>query len=79
MLSSCAWFRGAPEPSPSHARVHELTATAYNSARGQTDADATLTAFGIRLRPGMRSVSVSRDLESLGLRDGVQITIAVRG
>ena len=74
-LSGCAWFRGAPEPS--RARVHELevTATAYNSVRGQTDGDATLTAFGIRLRPGMRIVAVSRDLEKLGLREGVRITI----
>jgi len=73
VLSGCAWFRGAPPSAP----THELwvTATAYNSVRSQTDADSSVTAFGIRLRPGMRIVAVSRDLEKLGLREGVRITI----
>ena len=72
-LSGCAWFRAPPPPAP----AHELwvTATAYNSVRGQTDSDAAITAFGIRLRPGMRIVAVSRDLEKLGLREGVRIKI----
>jgi 3D (Asp-Asp-Asp) domain-containing protein len=74
-LSGCAWFRGAPEPAKP-ARELEVTATAYNSVRGQTDGDATLTAFGIRLRPGMRIVAVSRDLEKLGLRQGVRLRIS---
>ncbi len=73
VLSGCAWFRGAAPGAP----AHELwvTATAYNSLRAQTDGDSSLTAFGIRLRPGMRIVAVSRDLEKLGLREGVRITI----
>ena len=72
-LSACSWFRGPPPAPP----AHELwvTATAYNSVRGQTDSDAAITAFGIRLRPGMRIVAVSRDLEKLGLREGVRIRI----
>ena len=72
-LSGCAWFRAAPPP----ALEHELwvTATAYNSVRSQTDADGSLTAFGLRLRPGMRIVAVSRDLEKLGMRQGVRIAI----
>ena len=70
LLSGCAWFRPA-------ARVRELevTATAFNSTRGQTDATPAITAFGLRLRPGMRVVAVSRDLEALGLTSGVRIRI----
>ncbi len=76
-LSGCAWLRGAPEAAKPGAREHvlEVTATAYNSVRGQTDGNPSITAFGIRLRPGMRIVAVSRDLEKLGLRQGVRIAI----
>jgi 3D (Asp-Asp-Asp) domain-containing protein len=71
-VSGCAWFRPAPAPA---ARELEVTATAFNSTQGQTDASPAITAFGIRLRPGMRVVAVSRDLEELGLTEGVQIRI----
>lgn len=74
-LSGCAWLRAKPESAGEYTHSLEVTATAYNSVRGQTDGDATLTAFGIRLRPGMRIVAVSRDLEKLGLREGVRIRI----
>lgn len=68
-LSGCAWLRGEPQ--------HELqvTATAYNSTAAQTDSHPRTTAFGIWLRPGMRIVAVSRDLEALGLTRGVRIRI----
>jgi 3D (Asp-Asp-Asp) domain-containing protein len=56
-------------------RELEVTATAYNSLRGQTDGNPSITAYGIRLRPGMRIVAVSRDLEALGLREGVKLQI----
>ena len=69
-MAGCAWFRPAPT-----ARELEVTATAYNSVRGQTDGTPAITAFGIRLRPGMRIVAVSRDLEALGLTEGVRIRI----
>ena len=75
-LSGCAWFRGAPEAPPKPPRELEVTATAYNSVRGQTDDNPGITAFGIRLRPGMRIVAVSRDLEKLGLRQGVRLRIS---
>ena len=69
-LSACSWLRPAlPE------RELEVLATAYNSVRGQTDASPDTTAFGIRLRPGMKIVAVSRDLEQLGLREGVRVWI----
>ena len=70
LVSGCAWFR---PPLPT--RELEVTATAYNSTSGQTDASPAITAFGIRLRPGMRIVAVSRDLEELGLTEGVSIRI----
>jgi 3D (Asp-Asp-Asp) domain-containing protein len=79
LVSGCAWFRPAPPAPPARPaqRAHELevTATAYNSTPGQTDASPAITAFGIRLRPGMRIVAVSRDLEELGLTEGVLIRI----
>ena len=52
-----------------------MTATAYNSVHAQTDAHPDVTAFGIKLRPGMKIVAVSRDLERLGLREGTRLTI----
>lgn len=69
VVSGCAWLRPAPE------RELEVTATAYNSTPDQTDRNPTTTAFGIWLRPGMRIVAVSRDLEALGLVRGVRIRI----
>jgi len=70
LSSGCAWFRPA-QP----VREIEVTATAYNSVRGQTDGSPGTTAYGIRLEPGMHIVAVSRDLEELGLREGVRIRI----
>jgi 3D (Asp-Asp-Asp) domain-containing protein len=79
LVSGCAWFRPAQPEVPARpklpARELEVTATAYNSASGQTDSSPALTAFGIRLQPGMRIVAVSRDLEALGLTEGVSIHI----
>jgi 3D (Asp-Asp-Asp) domain-containing protein len=75
-LSGCSWFRGAPEAPKPGARELEVTATAYNSVRGQTDGSPAITAYGIKLRPGMRIVAVSRDLEKLGLRHGAKIRIS---
>src|SRR5262249_27543602 len=70
VLSGCAWFRPPLPP-----RELEVTATAFNSVRGQTDARPEITAFGTRLKPGMRIVAVSPDLEELGLTEGVRIRI----
>jgi 3D (Asp-Asp-Asp) domain-containing protein len=78
LVSGCAWFRPAPPAVPARpeppARELEVTATAYNSASGQAEASPA-TAFGIRLQPGMRVVAISRDLEALGLTEGVHIHI----
>ena len=55
--------------------VLTVTATAYNSLPGQTQGDPTLTAWGIRLVPGMQAIAVSRDLIRLGLTKGVEVRI----
>jgi 3D (Asp-Asp-Asp) domain-containing protein len=53
-----------------------VTATAYNSLHGQGQGDPELTAFGIRLRPGMRIIAVSDDLyRRFGLREGTRVRI----
>lgn len=62
-------------PDPARARELEVTATAYNSVRRQTVGDPALTAWGDRLRPGMKAIAVSRDLIELGLRHGVEVEI----
>jgi 3D (Asp-Asp-Asp) domain-containing protein len=56
-------------------RELQVTATAFNSLAGQTDATPTLTASGDRLRPGMRAIAVSRDLEREGLTFGTRVKI----
>ena len=52
-----------------------MTATAFNSVVGQTDAQPTLTASGEHLRPGLRALAVSSDLEREGLRFGTRVEI----
>ncbi len=52
-----------------------VLATAFNSTRAQTSDHPHVTAWGLSLRPGMRAIAVSRDLESLGLVCGVRVRI----
>jgi len=52
-----------------------VTATAYNSVRSQTDKHPTLTAWGYRLKPGMKVVAVSHDLIKQGLTHGAWVVI----
>jgi 3D (Asp-Asp-Asp) domain-containing protein len=65
----------APTPPPSATREIQVTATAFNSVADQTDAQPRLTASGDRLRPGMRVIAVSRDLERAGLTFGKRVEI----
>jgi len=75
----------APEPRPPPAaeepalRELEVTATAFTSHEAQTDAHPRLTASGERLRPGMRALAVSRDLERAGLTFGTEVQIEGHG
>ncbi|MCH2169263.1 3D domain-containing protein [Myxococcota bacterium] len=56
-------------------RSMEVTATAYNSLPQQTNDDPRLAAWGDILRPGTKSIAVSRDLLELGLGRGVRVKI----
>lgn len=44
-----------------------VTASAYTSSAGETDSTPTLAAWGDTLKPGMKSIAVSRDLIAMGL------------
>ena len=52
-----------------------VTATAFNSVPSQTSGDPTLTAWGDRLKPGMRAIAVSRDLIKMGLTHKTRVKI----
>ena len=52
-----------------------VDATAYNSVPEQTGEDASLSASGHRLEPGMRAIAVSADLARLGLVHGRKVRI----
>lgn len=57
----------------------DVTATAYNSTRDQTDATPHIGAWGDDLdravRPGLRVIAVSPDLLERGLRRGQRVRI----
>ncbi|MCK5876664.1 MAG: 3D domain-containing protein [Candidatus Marithrix sp.] len=52
-----------------------VTATAYNSLPGQTDSTPNLAAWGDILKPGMKSIAVSRDLIPKGLSHNARVKI----
>ncbi|MDW3096436.1 MAG: hypothetical protein R8G33_12245 [Gammaproteobacteria bacterium] len=56
-------------------RMLEVTATAYTSSVGETDSTPTISAWGDRLKPGMRVIAVSRDLLAMGLTHGTLVSI----
>jgi len=56
-------------------RVLKVTSTAYNSVPGQTVGNPSITAWGDKLVPGMKALSVSRDLIKMGLTHGVEVKI----
>ena len=71
----------APEPpaasKPRDRRSEGLvvTATAYNSLPSQGVGRATHGAWGDRLKPGTKSIAVSKDLLALGLGRGATVRI----
>lgn len=66
-----------PSEPPTHGWYgHEVVASAYNSVYWQTDSiDPTVAAWGDTLRPGMKSIAVSRDLIKLGLTHNTMVKI----
>ncbi|BCS88621.1 3D domain-containing protein [Pseudodesulfovibrio sediminis] len=53
----------------------EVTVTAYNSTRAQTDSTPNRAAWNNRLKPGMKVIAVSRDLISEGLTNQTEVYI----
>ncbi|KMV30483.1 hypothetical protein AB733_10915 [Photobacterium swingsii] len=53
-----------------------VTATAYNSVRAQTNANPSIAAWGDRLKPGMKAIAVSRDLLNMGIKHGTKVKIS---
>ena len=54
----------------------EVTASAYNSVSWQTTAEnPSIAAWGDTLKPGMKSIAVSRDLLKMGLTHNTMVKI----
>ena len=56
-------------------RTMTVTASAYNSLRGQTSGNPSIAAWGDKLRPGMKAIAVSRDLQRMGLGHRAEVRI----
>ncbi len=61
-------------PAP-HTEELVVTATAYTSHPSETSGDPWVAAWGDRLRPGLRGLAVSPDLEVRGLVRGTRVRI----
>ena len=57
-------------------RSLNVTATAFNSTRAQTDHRPNEAACGDRLNAGDKVVAISRDLEEVGITCDTEISIA---
>ena len=56
--------------------TRDVTATAYNSLASQTHAEhSNITAWGDTLKPGMKTIAVSRDLIREGLTRNKKVRI----
>ncbi|MGF1752836.1 3D domain-containing protein [Vibrio makurazakiensis] len=53
----------------------KVTASAYTSSVGETDSTPNLAAWGDTLKPGMKSIAVSRDLIEMGLTHNQEVKI----
>jgi 3D (Asp-Asp-Asp) domain-containing protein len=56
-------------------RVLRVTATAYTSRKRETQGDPTIAAWGAKLRPGDKTIAISRDLLKKGMGNGTRVTI----
>lgn len=70
LLSGCA--KQTPTPKKQTLKV---TATAYTSSKRETDSTPFLAAWKNKLKPGIKSIAVSRDLLALGLTNGAEVSI----
>jgi 3D (Asp-Asp-Asp) domain-containing protein len=69
--------KSVPPPKAGIERSLRVTASAYNSVRGQTDRTPSIGAWGDELTPGMKVIAVSADLIEMGLARGQ--TVRIRG
>ena len=53
----------------------EVIASAYNSTKAQTEGNPNITAWGDTLKPGTKSIAVSRDLIKKGLTHHTKVKI----
>lgn len=72
LLYNC---KEAPLEDPYYWETMEVTASAYNSTRSQTDSNPFITAFGDSLKPGLNYIAVSRDLIQKGLKYNTPVKI----
>lgn len=77
LIASCSRAPERPQEPPTHRWYgHQVMVSAYNSVHWQTDSiDPTVAAWGDTLRPGMKSIAVSRDLIKLGLDHNTMVKI----
>lgn len=66
---------GLSQPNPLLWNSLKVTVTAYNSTRAQTDSTPYRAAWNNRLKAGVPSVAVSRDLIPMGLGNGAEVFI----
>jgi 3D (Asp-Asp-Asp) domain-containing protein len=74
-ISAALFVFASSTVSANEPRWLDVDVTAYNATARQTDRTPWLAAWGDQLRPGIRSIAVSRDLLSLGLRRGSRVQI----
>ena len=65
----------ASKPKIQKEHVLRVTSSAYTSCRRETDRTPYLAAWNNRLKPGVKSIAVSRDLLKMGLKNGSYVTI----
>ena len=78
ILIGCSPKESTPtEPVPKYEWYgHEVVASAYNSVFWQTDSiSPAVAAWGDTLKPGMKSIAVSRDLIKMGLTHNTMVKI----
>ena len=84
LFQGCDKEAPAPEkPKPSKVskpklqkkHVLRVTSSAYTSCIRETDSTPYLAAWNNKLKPGMKSIAVSRDLLKMGLKNGSIVTI----
>ena len=68
-------FSSCKEKQPEEWCELEVTATAYNSSKWQTDGDPYIAAWGDTLKVHVKSIAVSNDLYRLGLKRFTKVQI----